>query len=109
MACTSLPANTRESFWWSRESSLSPGASQPLGGDDHGLDGRRHLIGDLDHDHVGPGVTNGVLEVDLAAIDLDPTCVTDRLGDVLRGHRAEQAPIVARLLRDREDRAAEQR
>ena len=85
------------------------GAAAALRGDDHGLDGRGHVVGDLDDDHVGPGVADRVLEVDLAAVDADAARVADRVGDVLRGDRAEQPPVVARLLRDRQDGASEQR
>ena len=49
-----------------------------------------------------------LLEVDLAAVDGDAAGVADRVGDVLRRDGAEQAPVVAGLLRDREDRAVEE-
>src|SRR5205085_12502088 len=50
-----------------------------------------------------------ILEMDLAAVDADAAGVADRVGDVLRGHRTEQPAVVARLLRDRQNGAAEQR
>ena len=76
--------------------------------DDHRLDGRRDAVLDLDDDHVGPDVLDRLLEVDLAAVDLDAAGVLDRVGDVLVGDRAEQATVVAGLLLDREDRLGEQ-
>src|SRR5579871_2519337 len=72
------------------------------GGDDHGLDGRGDLVGHLDYDHVGPDVPDRLVEMDLAPVDPDPACFADRIRDVLGRHRAEQAAIVARLLRDRQ-------
>src|SRR6185295_14277624 len=75
--------------------------------DDHRLDGRGDAVLDLDVDHAGADRADRLLEVDLAAIDLDAAGLLDRVDDVLRRDRAEQTAVVARLVRDREHRAAE--
>ena len=67
--------------------------------DDHRLDGRGDAVLDLDDDHVRADVPDRLLEVDLAPVDLDAARLADRVGDVLRGDRAEQAAVVAGLLR----------
>jgi hypothetical protein len=76
-------------------------------GDDR-LDRRRHAVVELDDHHVGADVADRLLEVDAAAVDGDAARLADRVGDVLRGHRAEQAPVLAGLLGDREDGAVEE-
>jgi hypothetical protein len=53
-------------------------------------------------------VLDRLVEVDLAAVDRDAARLLDGVGDVLRGDRAEQAPVVAGLLADREDGLVEQ-
>src|SRR3712207_7214603 len=58
---------------------------------------------DLD-DHVRADVADRLLEVHLAAVDLEAAGVLDRLGDVLRGDGAEEAAVVARLLGRSEER-----
>src|SRR5689334_3236782 len=73
--------------------------------DDHRLDGRGDAVLDLDVDHPGADRADRLLEVDLAAIDLDAAGLLDRVDDVLRRHGAEQAAVVAGLVRDREHRA----
>src|SRR4051794_13759146 len=75
--------------------------------DDHRLDGRGDAVLDLDVDHAGADRADRLLEVDLAAIDLDAASLLDRVDDVLRRDRAEQAAVVAGLVGDREHRAAE--
>src|SRR5688500_18042234 len=77
--------------------------------DDHRLDARDDAVGDLDLDHARAHGLDRLLEVDLAAIDADAAGLLDRLDDVLRGHRAEEAAVVARLLGDGEDGPVEQR
>ncbi len=77
--------------------------------DDHRLDGRVHALVDLDDDHVRADVADRLLELDLAAVDSDSAGLADRVGDVLRGDRAEQTAVLAGLLLDRQDGAAEQR
>src|SRR5690242_801415 len=69
--------------------------------DDDRLDRRRDAVADPDDDLVGADVADRLLEVDVAAVDVEPAGVLDRVGDVLRGDRAEQAAVVAGLLRDR--------
>ena len=39
--------------------------------DDHRLDGRDDAVGDLDLDHVGPDGADRLVEVDLAAVELE--------------------------------------
>src|SRR3954453_7440884 len=77
--------------------------------DDDRLDGRRDVVGDLHDDHVGADVLDRLLEVDLPAVELEPAGVADRVGDVLRGDRAEQAAVIARLLVDGQHGAREGR
>src|SRR5256885_15506379 len=48
--------------------------------DDERLDRRRHVVGDLDDDHVGADVLDRLLEVDLPAVDLQPARVAGRVG-----------------------------
>ena len=45
----------------------------------------------------------------LALVELDAAGVADGVDDVLRGDRAEQAPVLAGLVGDGEDRLVEQR
>src|SRR4051794_17721596 len=75
--------------------------------DDHRLDGRGDAVLDLDVDHAGADRADRLLEVDLAAIDRDAAGLLDRIDDVLRRDRAEQAAVVAGLVRDREHGAAQ--
>src|SRR4051794_3873913 len=75
--------------------------------DDHRLDGRGDAVLDLDVDHAGADRADRLLEVDLAAVDLDAAGLLDRVDDVLRGDRTEQTAVVAGLVGDREHRAAE--
>src|SRR3954471_5627342 len=74
--------------------SRARGGSRLLLLDDHRLDGRDDAVLDLDLDHAGADGPDRLLEVDLAAIDGDPAGVLDGVDDVLRGHRAEEAPVV---------------
>ena len=64
---------------------------------------------DLDDDHAGADGLDRLVEVDVAAVDRDAARLLDRVDDVLRGDRAEQAAVVAGLVGDREDRLVEQR
>src|SRR4051812_38257079 len=75
--------------------------------DDHGLDGRDDAVLDLDLDHARPDGADRLLEVDLAAVDRDAAGLLDRVDDVLRRDRAEQAAVVARLVRDRQHGAVQ--
>src|SRR5436305_7175520 len=74
-----------------------------------GRNDRFHVGGDafvnLDRDHVRPGVPDRLLELDLAAVQLQPARLLDGFDDVLRRDGAEQAAVVAGGLRDRQDRA----
>src|SRR6185437_9412241 len=65
--------------------------------------------GHLDRDHVRAGGLDRVLQLDLAAVQLQSARLAYRVNDVLRGDRAEQATVVARLLWDREDGLLQQR
>jgi hypothetical protein len=58
---------------------------------------------------VGAGVADRLLEVHLAAVQLHAAGLLDGVDDVLRGDRAEQAAVVTRGLRDRQDGARQQR
>jgi len=88
---------------------LAPaGAAALLLRDDHRLDRRRDVVDDLDYDHVRADILDRLGQVDVVFVDLQATCFFDRVRDVLRRYRAEQAPIGAGLLRDRQDRAVEQ-
>src|SRR4051812_2675371 len=75
--------------------------------DGHGLDGRDDAVLDLDLDHARPDGADRLLEVDLAAVDRDAAGLLDRVDDVLRRDRAEQAAVVARLVRDRQHGAVQ--
>src|SRR5829696_6050278 len=68
--------------------------------DDHRLDGRGDVVGDLDDDHARADGADRLVEVDLAAIDADAARLADGVDDVLRRDGAEQAPVVAGLVRD---------
>ena len=67
--------------------------------DDHGLDGRGDAVLDLDDDHARADGADRLLEVDLAAVDRDAAGLLDRVDDVLRRDGAEQAAVVAGLVR----------
>ena len=67
-----------------------------------------HAVDDLDDDHVGADVLDRLRQVHVAFVDLQPARFADRVGDVLRGDRAEQAAVGAGLLGDRQHRAVEQ-
>src|SRR5918998_1059406 len=69
--------------------------------DDHRLHRGGDALGDLHDDDVGADVLDRLVEMDLAPGDLDPAGLFDRVGDVLVGHRAEQAAGVARPLAGR--------
>ena len=69
----------------------------------------RHAVADLDRDHAGADRLDRLLEVDLAAVDVDAAGLLDRVDDVLRGDRAEQAAVVAGLVGDGEHGLVEQR
>ena len=56
-----------------------PAACPLVRGHDHGLDAGRHAVGDLDVDHVRPGAPDGLLEMDLAAVNSDPSRIPDRV------------------------------
>src|SRR4051794_33422474 len=86
---------------------LRLGTLSHLGHD--GLDRGRGPAADLDLDHVGAGLTDRILEPDLLAIDLDPTCGLDRISDLGRGDGAEELAVLPGAVVDREDRLAEQR
>src|SRR3954470_2858480 len=110
-SCRTFRGSRGESLQRAREALQRPregrGRSLLLLFDDERLDGRRHAVGDLDDDHVGADVLDRLLEVDLPAVDLQAAGVADRVGDVLGGDRAEQPPVLARLLRDGQDGARE--
>jgi hypothetical protein len=76
--------------------------------DDHRLDGRGDVVGDLDDHHARPDGLDRLVEVDLALVELDAAGLADRIDDVLRGDGAEQAAVVAGLVRDREHRLVQE-
>ena len=67
-----------------------------------------HAVDDLDDDHVGADVLDRLGQVHVAFVDPQAARFADRGGDVLGGDRAEQAPVGAGLLGDRQHRAVEQ-
>src|SRR5919198_65098 len=73
--------------------------------DDHRLDGRGDAGRDLDLDHPRADGLDRLAEADVVAVDRDAAGLLDRVRDVLRGHGAEEAALLAGLVRDREDRA----
>src|SRR3954470_17983783 len=73
------------------------------------LDLGSNALVDLDRDHVRAGGPDRVLQLDLSLVELQPTRLLDRVDDVLRGDRAEQPAVVARRLRDSQDRARQER
>src|SRR6478735_251856 len=75
----------------------------------HRLDRRGDAVLDLDLDHARSDGADRLLEVHVAAVDRDAARLLDRVHDVLRRDGAEEAAVVARLVRDRQDRAAQQR
>src|SRR4051812_19095260 len=85
--------------------SLAEPGQATSGSRDDRLDLRGDALVDLDRDHVRAGRADWLLELDLAPVQLQPTRLLDRVDDVLRGDRAEQATVVAGCLRDREHRA----
>src|SRR5439155_15197474 len=70
--------------------------------DDHRLDGRGDVVGDLDDDHARADRADRLIEVDLAAVDADAAGLADGVDDVLRRDGAEEAAVVAGLMGDRE-------
>src|SRR5438270_1527576 len=76
--------------------------------DDHCLDRRGRVFGDIDDDHVRADVLDRLGQMHVASVDFQSARFSNRGHDVLRGHRAEQAAVRAGLLRDREHRAVEQ-
>src|SRR3954447_22233258 len=102
---TSSGSVARYSSPRSIRSRMMPAA--PLGGVDHGLDRGGHAGGDLHDDHVRAHRLDRLVEMHVALVDRDAARVLDRVGDVLRGDRPEQAAVVAGLLADRQDGAVE--
>src|SRR3954454_4694741 len=76
-------------------------------GDDR-LDRRRDPAADLDLDHVGPGLSDRLLEADLLAVDLDAARGLDRLGDLGGGDGAEELSVLSGAVVDRQHGLAEQ-
>ena len=58
--------------------------------------------GKLDLDHVGADLADRVVEVDLAAVDLEPARLGDRVGDLGAGDRAVELAVLAGAVLDRE-------
>src|SRR3954469_9997606 len=79
-----------------------------LGRSNDGLHVGRNAVVDLDAHHVRAGGADRLLEMHLAAIELHAAGLLDRVHDVLRRDRAEQAAVVTRGLRDREHRPRKQ-
>ena len=71
------------------------------------LDLRADAVHEVNVDLVGAGVLDRLGEVHLAAVDVEATSFLDRVGDLGAGDRAEQSPILAGLVRQGEDGAAE--
>src|SRR3954447_7488743 len=102
---TSSGSVARYSSPRSIRSRMMPAA--PLGGVDHGLDRGGHAGGDLHDDHVRADRLDRLVEVHVTLVDRDAARVLDRVGDVLRRDRAEQATVLAGLLADGQDGAVE--
>src|SRR4051794_1455039 len=76
--------------------------------DDHRLDGCDNARRDLDLDDAGADRLDRLAEPDVVPVDREAARLLDRVSDVLRRDRAEQAAVLARLVRDREDGLVEQ-
>src|SRR3954468_3624701 len=76
--------------------------------DDHGLDGCDNTRRDLDFDHARADRLDRFAEPDVVPIDREAAGLLNRVGDVLSRHGAEQAPVLARLVGDRQDGLVEQ-
>src|SRR3954454_7952113 len=76
--------------------------------DDHRLDGRDDAVGDLDLDHARANRLDRLAQTDVVAVDRQAAGLLDRVGDVLGRDGAEQAPVLAGLVRDREHGLVEQ-
>ena len=79
-----------------------------LFGDDR-LDRSDRAVGYFDVDHVGADLVDRGIEADLAAIDLDGTGVTDRLGDLLGGDGAVELAVFTGTVMDGQNGLGEER
>src|SRR5829696_9900486 len=79
-----------------------PGAGRALLRGDDGLDLGCDAFRDLDLDHVRAGRLDRLAEQDLAAVEPQVAGLAHGVDHVLRGHRAEQPAVVARLVGDGE-------
>src|SRR5436309_2396783 len=78
-----------------------------LAGGHDGLDGRGDTVVHLDRDHVRSRGLDRLLELDLAAVQLQSASLADGIDDLLRGDRAEQPAVVTCGVGDREHRLGE--
>ena len=76
-------------------SSSSSGGSSPPSGTTSVLHLRGHVGEDLDRDRVAADALDRIGEVDLPPVDADLELLPDLVGDVGRGHRAEEDSLRA--------------
>jgi hypothetical protein len=56
------------------------------------------MSGDFDGDHVSARGPDGVLELNAPLVEPNAAGLADRVNDLLRGDRAKEATIIARLV-----------
>src|SRR3954447_23316226 len=76
--------------------------------DHHGLDRGGDALVDLHDHHARADRADGLVEMDLAAVDGDAAGLLNGVDDVLCGDGAEEPSVVAGLMRDGEDGLVEQ-
>src|SRR4051794_27643002 len=110
MSCGGRRSGAPPSWWSGAIVATCGGAAVPaLAGGHDGLDGRGDTIVHLDRDHVRSRGLDRLVELDLAAVELQSASLADGIDDLLRGDRAEQPAVVACGVGDREHRLGEQR